>query len=108
MKWRSICSVTSKSAITPSFNGRIAVMLAGVRPRSCSSIPLKRGRGILREIRVSMLSNHHEIRAREGTSNPSLPESPERQHDPHLGSTARDKRPASRPIPPEIGRYNRF
>jgi hypothetical protein len=44
----------------------------------------------------------------EGTSNPSLPESPERQHDPHLGSTARDKRPASRRIPPEIGRYNRF
>ena len=32
MKWRSICSVTSKSAITPSFSGRVAVMLAGVRP----------------------------------------------------------------------------
>ncbi len=32
MKCRSICSVTSKSAITPSFSGRIAVMLPGVRP----------------------------------------------------------------------------
>ena len=32
MKWRSICSVTSKSAITPSFSGRIAWMSPGVRP----------------------------------------------------------------------------
>ena len=32
MKCRSICSVTSKSAITPSLSGRIAVMLPGVRP----------------------------------------------------------------------------
>jgi hypothetical protein len=32
MKWRSICSVTSKSAITPSLSGRIAWMLPGVRP----------------------------------------------------------------------------
>src|SRR5205823_3369655 len=32
MKWRSICSVTSKSAITPSFRGRIAVIVPGVRP----------------------------------------------------------------------------
>jgi hypothetical protein len=32
MKWRSICSVTSKSAITPSFNGRMAWMVPGVRP----------------------------------------------------------------------------
>ncbi len=32
MKCRSICSVTSKSAMTPSFIGRIAVMLPGVRP----------------------------------------------------------------------------
>ena len=32
MKWRSICSVTSKSAMTPSFSGRIAVIVPGVRP----------------------------------------------------------------------------
>ena len=32
MKYRSICSVASKSAITPSLSGRIAVMLSGVRP----------------------------------------------------------------------------
>ena len=32
MKWRSIASVTSKSAMTPSFIGRMATMLAGVRP----------------------------------------------------------------------------
>ena len=32
MKWRSICSVTSKSAITPSLRGRIAWMVPGVRP----------------------------------------------------------------------------
>ena len=32
MKWRSICSVTSKSAITPSFSGRMAWMVPGVRP----------------------------------------------------------------------------
>jgi hypothetical protein len=39
MKWRSIASVTSKSAITPWRSGRIAEMLAGVRPiiRSASS-----------------------------------------------------------------------
>ena len=32
MKCRSICSVTSKSAITPSFSGRIALIVPGVRP----------------------------------------------------------------------------
>src|SRR6478609_7119153 len=32
MKYRSICSVASKSAITPSWSGRIAVMWSGVRP----------------------------------------------------------------------------
>ncbi len=32
MKWRSICSVTSKSAITPSLSGRIAEIVPGVRP----------------------------------------------------------------------------
>ena len=32
MKWRSISSVTSKSAMTPSFSGRIAEMVPGVRP----------------------------------------------------------------------------
>ena len=32
MKNRNICSVASKSAITPSFIGRSAVMLSGVRP----------------------------------------------------------------------------
>ena len=29
MKWRSICSVTSKSAITPSLSGRIALIVPG-------------------------------------------------------------------------------
>ena len=29
MKWRSISSVTSKSAITPSFSGRIAEIVPG-------------------------------------------------------------------------------
>ena len=32
MKWRSICSVTSKSEITPSFKGRMAEIEPGVRP----------------------------------------------------------------------------
>ena len=32
IKWRSMASVTSKSAITPSFIGRMAWMLPGVRP----------------------------------------------------------------------------
>ena len=32
MNHRSICSVASKSAITPSLSGRIASMLSGVRP----------------------------------------------------------------------------
>jgi hypothetical protein len=32
MKWRSISSVMSKSAMTPSFNGRMAWMEPGVRP----------------------------------------------------------------------------
>ena len=31
----NICSVTLKSAITPSFMGRMAVMLPGVRPSIC-------------------------------------------------------------------------
>jgi len=35
MKYLSICSVTVKSAITPSFIGRIAFMLPGVRPSIC-------------------------------------------------------------------------
>ena len=32
MKCRSICSVTSKSAITPCRSGRVALIVAGVRP----------------------------------------------------------------------------
>ena len=32
MKCWSICLVTSNSAMTPSFNGRMALMFAGVRP----------------------------------------------------------------------------
>ena len=32
MKWRSICSVISKSAITPCRSGRTARIVAGVRP----------------------------------------------------------------------------
>src|SRR5882724_6045775 len=35
MKYLSICSVIVKSAITPSFMGRMAVMLPGVRPSIC-------------------------------------------------------------------------
>ncbi len=40
MKWRSIAAVTSKSAMTPSFIGRMATMLPGVRPSiSFASLP---------------------------------------------------------------------
>jgi len=40
MKWRSISSVTSKSAITPSLSGRIAEIVPGVRPSMrLASIP---------------------------------------------------------------------
>src|SRR6185312_12150830 len=40
MKWRSICSVTSKSAITPWRSGRVAEIWAGVRPIiRCASAP---------------------------------------------------------------------
>ncbi len=40
MKARIICSVTSKSAMTPSFKGRMATMLPGVRPSiSLASLP---------------------------------------------------------------------
>ena len=40
MKWRSICSVTSKSAITPWRSGRVAEIVAGVRPIiRCASSP---------------------------------------------------------------------
>ena len=35
MNCLSICSVTVKSAITPSFIGRMAVMLPGTRPSIC-------------------------------------------------------------------------
>jgi hypothetical protein len=40
MKWWIICSVTSKSEITPSCSGRIATMCDGVRPTiSLASLP---------------------------------------------------------------------
>jgi hypothetical protein len=40
MNCLSICSVTVKSAITPSFIGRMAVMLPGVLPSIClASLP---------------------------------------------------------------------
>ena len=40
MKWESIFSVISKSAMTPSFMGRMATMLPGVRPSiSLASLP---------------------------------------------------------------------
>ena len=40
MKCRSISSVTSKSAITPSFSGRMALIVPGVRPSMrLASIP---------------------------------------------------------------------
>ena len=35
MKWPSICSVVSKSAITPWRRGRVATIVAGVRPSIC-------------------------------------------------------------------------
>ena len=35
INWFNIVSVTSKSAITPSFIGRIAEIFAGVRPNIC-------------------------------------------------------------------------
>ena len=48
MKWRSICSVTSKSAITPWRSGRVALIVAGVRPiirfasaPTASTLPLR-------------------------------------------------------------------
>ena len=46
MKCLSMASVTSKSAITPSFMGRMAVMLPGVRPSmSLASLPTAKTRG---------------------------------------------------------------
>jgi hypothetical protein len=43
MKIRSICSVDSKSAITPSRMGRIAVIASGVRPSiRLASVPTAR------------------------------------------------------------------
>ena len=51
MKYRIICSVTSKSLITPSRSGRMATMLAGVRPTiRFASAPIAR----TRLLRVSM------------------------------------------------------
>ena len=45
MKYRSMASVTSKSAMTPSLSGRMATMLAGVRPSiSLASVPTARTR----------------------------------------------------------------
>ena len=43
MKCLSMASVISKSAMTPSFMGRMATMLAGVRPSIClASTPTAR------------------------------------------------------------------
>ncbi len=43
MKYLSIAAVTSKSAMTPSFIGRMATMLPGVRPSiSFASLPTAR------------------------------------------------------------------
>ena len=51
MKYRIICSVTSKSLITPSRRGRMATMLAGVRPTiRFASAPM----ASTRFVRVSM------------------------------------------------------
>ena len=48
MKWRIIASVTSKSAMTPSFMGRMATMLPGVRPSiSLASLPTATTRLVL-------------------------------------------------------------
>ena len=51
MKYRIICSVTSKSLMTPSRSGRMATMLAGVRPTiRFASAPM----ASTRFVRVSM------------------------------------------------------
>jgi hypothetical protein len=47
MNCLSICSVTVKSAITPSFIGRIAWMLPGVRPSICLASEADRLDGLL-------------------------------------------------------------
>ena len=45
MKWRIMASVTSKSAMTPSFIGRMATTFPGVRPSmSLASLPTARTR----------------------------------------------------------------
>jgi hypothetical protein len=51
MKYRIICSVTSKSLMTPSLSGLMATMLAGVRPTMrFASAPM----ASTRFVRVSM------------------------------------------------------
>ena len=47
MKYRSMCSTVSKSAMTPSRSGRIATMFAGVRPTiRLASVPTVRTRPV--------------------------------------------------------------
>ena len=55
MKYLSIFSVTRKSAITPSFRGRMAVMLPGVRPSMRFGIEADGGHGLL----VALNPNRH-------------------------------------------------
>ena len=83
MKWRSICSVISKSAITPWRSGRVARIVAGVRPimRRASS-PTAYTRPVSSENATTDGSNRTIPRPRMKTSVFAVPRSTARSRPP--------------------------
>ena len=64
MKCRSISSVTSKSAITPSFSGRMALIVPGVRPSMrLASIPTAWTSPVRESIATTLGSLRHDAAA---------------------------------------------
>jgi hypothetical protein len=75
-KYLIICSVTSKSLMTPSRRGRIAMMLAGVRPTiRLASAPIARTRFVLASIATTEGSLITMPRSRTWTSVLAVPRS---------------------------------
>src|SRR5436309_7726221 len=76
MKWRSICSVTSKSAMTPSLSGRMAWIVPGVRPSMrLASMPTACTSAVLASIATTDGSDRTIPRPRTYTSVLAVPRS---------------------------------
>ena len=104
MKWRSICSVTSKSAITPWRSGRTAVIVAGVRPIiPCASSPTACTAPLSESMATTDGSDTTMPSPRTKTSVFAVPRSMARSWPPrprHRAAAAAGARAESTPAPP--------